>query len=316
MMNNSRFIKDGSTNARSRLIKAVTKGIESLESYEIKPQGVFGSEAKIICGAATINSNELDFEFTVDFDDDMSPNEAEITIYNLSDNTKNQFKKGSKISIEAGYKGDTGVIFTGYITNVKTKNEDADRVTTIKCLDDVKDHTISEITYNAGTAASTILNDLLKKTGTPIKVFQPYRDWTYTDEEKVDGDLMESIKKYSEVCGVSTYVSNGYIYSRRLSEGDNLNFTLSEDTGLIGTPEEFEEEKSLIMQEADAEKGTSKVDYSTTIHGYDCECLLQHRFSAGGIVTLKSLNANGTYRICSGTHRFNPDESISEIKIY
>ena len=316
MVNNSRFIKNGNSNARSRLIKAVTKGIDTLKDYEIKPQGVFGSEAKVICGAVTINSNELDLEFTVKFDDDMQPNEAEITIYNLSDNTKNQFKKDSKLSIEAGYKGDTGVIFTGYITKVTTKNEDADRVTTIKCLDDVKDHTISEITYAAGTAASTILNDLLKKTGTPIKVFQMYRDWTYTDEEKVDGDLMESIKKYSEVCGVSTYVSNGYIYSRRLNEGDNLNFTLSEETGLIGTPEEFEEEKSLVMQEADAEKGTKKVDYSTTIHGYDCECLLQHRFAAGGIVALKSLYANGTYRICSGEHRFNPDESISKIKIY
>lgn len=316
MVNKSRLIYEGNSNARSRLIKAVTKGIDSLESYEIKPQGVFGSEATVICEAVTVKSSELDFEFTVKFDDDMEANEAEIIIYNLSDTTKNQFKKNKKISIEAGYSGDTGIIFTGYITNVKTKTEDADRVTTIKCIDDIEKHTISEITYAAGTKASTILKDLLKKTGTPIKVFNMYRDWTYADEEKVDGDLMENIKKYSEVCGVSTYVSKGQIYSRRLNEGDNLYFTLSADTGLIGAPEEFEEEKSLVMQEADKEKGTKKVDYSETIHGYDCECLLQHRFAAGGIVTLESLTANGTFRICSGEHIFNPDECISKIKIY
>ncbi len=302
-LNKSRFINDGNPNVRSRLIKAATKGIESLESYDIKPQGVFGSEAKIICGAVTVNSKELDFEFTVMFDDDMEANEAEIIIYNLSDNTKNQFTRNSPISIEAGFKGDTGILFSGYITKVTTKMEEVDRVTTIKCLDDIKDHTITEITYAAGTKASTILKDLLKKTGTPIKEFNMYRDWTYKDEVKVDGDLMENIKKYSEVCGVSTYVSKGYIYSRRLSEGDNLYFTLSEETGLIGAPEEFEEEKTAE-------------DYKDTIKGYTCECLLQHRFAAGGIVTLKSLFANGTYRICSGEHRYNPDECISKIKMY
>ena len=258
----------------------------------------------------------MDIEFTVNFDDDMEANEAEIIIYNLSDNTINQFKNKSKISIEAGYKGDTGVIFSGYITKVRTKREQADRITTIKCIDDVAEHTISEITYAAGTKASYILKDLLKKTGTPIAVFNMRRDWTYENEQKVDGDLMNNINKFSEVCGVSTYIKNGKIYSRHIKEGDNLYFNLSEETGLIGTPEEFEEEKSLVMQEADVENGKKRVDYSETIKGYDCESLLQHRFSAGGIINLKSQNANGEFRICSGEHIFNESECVSKIKIY
>lgn len=303
MMNNSRLILDRKSNARSRLIKAVKKGIDNLESYEIKPQGVFGSEAKVICDAVTLKSSELDLEFTVKFDDDMEANEAEIIVYNLSNNTINQFKKDKKISIEAGYKGDTGVVFSGYVMKVKTKTEDADRVTTIKCIDDVEEHTISEITYAAGTKASYILKDLLNKTGTPIAVFNMRRDWTYEDEQKVDGDLMENIKKYSEVCGVSTYVSKGKIYSRYIKEGDNIYFTVSEETGLIGSPEEFEEEKTAE-------------DYSETINGYECDMLFQHRMSAGAIVTLKSLNANGTYRVCNGEHRFNPDEAVTHIKFY
>lgn len=303
-MSDSRLIIDGKySKTQSRLIKSVTKGLESLKSYEIKPQGVFGSEAKIICGDVTIKSNELDLEFTVYFDDDMEANEAEIIVYNLSKNTIKQFKNKNKISIEAGYKGDTGVVFSGYITKVKTKHEEADKVTTIGCIDDVSKKTISEITYKAGTKASYILKDLLKRTGTPIAVFKMRRDWTYEDEQKVDGDLMENIKKYSEVCGVSTYVNKGKIYSRYIKEGDNLNFTVSEETGLIGSPEEFEEE---ITAE----------DYKDVINGYECECLFQHRFAAGGIVKLKSIDANGTYRICSGEHRFSPDECISKIKVY
>lgn len=316
MMNKSRQLSDGKSNVKSRLLKAVQQGIDSLESYEIKPQGVFGSEAKIICGDVTVNSNDLDLEFTVKFDDDMQPNDAEIIIYNLSKNTRNQFAKNKKISIEAGYKGDTGVVFVGYISKPKTNKEGADVVTTIKCIDDIADHTTTEITYAAGTKASAILKDLLKKTGTPIEVFKMRRDWTYTDEVKVDGDLMENIKTYSAVCGVSTYVKNGRIYSRYITEGDNTYFELSADTGLIGSPEEYEEEKSLVMQEADEEKGTEKVDYSETIHGYECEMLLQHRMSAGAIVALKSLEVNGEYRVCSGEHRFNSGESITKVKMY
>lgn len=316
MANNSKFIIDGNNNAKSRLIKAFTKGVESLESYEIKPNGVFGSEAKIICGDVTIKSSDLDLEFTVKFDDDMEANEAEIIIYNLSKNTIEQFANKKAISIVAGYKGDTGVVFSGYITKVKTKTEGADKKTTIKCLDDIKEHTISEITYAEGTAASYILKDLLKKTGIPIAVFKMRRDWTYEGEQKVDGDLMGNIKKFSEVCGVSTYVNKGKIYSRYIKEGDNLYFTLSENTGLIGSPEEYEEEKNLVMQEANAEEEKAKVDYSETIKGYECEMLLQHRMSAGAIVTLKSLEANGTYRVCSGEHYFNSDECRTRAKMY
>jgi len=303
-MSSSRYIGDGlSPKNRSRLIIAATKGIESLESYEIKPKGVFGSEAKVICGAVTIKSSELDLEFTVRFDDDMEANEAEIIVYNLSKSTISNLKKGSKISIEAGYKGDTGVVFVGYVTKVHSKFEGADKVTTIKCIDDVSKKTITETTYKAGTKASYILKKLLEKTGTPIAVFNMRRDWTYKDEVKVDGDLMENIKHFSEVCGVSTYVSKGKIYSRHIKEGDNIRFNLSEDTGLIGSPEEFTEE---ITAE----------DYKDTINGYECESLLQHRFAAGGIVTLKSLEASGTYRICSGEHIFNESEAISKIKMY
>ena len=78
---------------------------------------------------------------------------------------------------------------------------------------------------------------------------------------------------------------------------------MKEDTGLIGSPEYYEEEKTAE-------------DYKEIIKGYKCESLLQHRFAAGGIVSLKSLDANGEFRICSGEHIFNADECISNIKMY
>lgn len=291
-------------NGKSKLASALVKAIETWKTpYDIRPEGVFGSVATVRSGNVTISSKTLDVEFVVPFDDDMEPNEAEIVVYNLSDNTIKHLKKDAAISIEAGYEGDTGGLFSGYISKVKTDFHGADKVTTVYAMDDIKDHSIQSISFAAGTKASYILKTLLKKTGIPIAVFKPRRDHTYKDSQTVDGDLMQNIRKYAEVCGISVYVSKGKIYARYIKEGDNLNFNVSVDTGMIGSPSSFSEE---ITAE----------DFTETVNGYRVEMLLQHRMSAGAIVKLTSRSAKGTYRVCSGEHRFSPDEAVTIVKMY
>lgn len=293
-------IQSSESKRRSALIKA----FETWKTpYDIRPEGVFGSVATITCGDVTVSSETLDLEFDVPFDDDMEPNEAEIIVYNLSDNTIKQLKKGAALSIEAGYKGDTGVLFRGFVVKVKTEREEADRVTTIKAMDDVEEHKLESLSFAGGTKASYILKTLIGKTGLPVAAFSIRRDHTYKDSQTVDGDLMDNIKKYAEVCGISVYVSKGKIYARYIKEGDNLNFDVSADTGLIGSPVAFTEE-------------ITAADYVDTVDGYECDMLLQHRMCAGAIVTLKSKTASGTYRVCSGVHRFSQHEAVTEIKMY
>ena len=297
----SRITKNG---AGGKAASALVKAIETWKTpFDIRPEGVFGSVATIQSGDTTISSEELDVEFVVPFDDDMEPNEAEITVYNLSNNTIRQLKRGAAISITSGYKGDTGVLFRGYISKVQTAHEDADKVTTIYALDDIKDHGIESIAFAKGTKASYILQALIKKTGIPVAVFSVRRDHTYKDAQTVDGDLMENIRKYAEVCGISVYVSRGKIYARYIKEGDNLNFELSSERGMIGSPSPFTEE---IKAE----------DFKETVSGYEAEMLLQHRMCAGAIVKLNAQDAKGTYRVCSGEHRFSTYEAVTKIKMY
>lgn len=296
----SSVIQSHENKLRSTLVKA----FDAWQTpYDIRPEGVFGSVATLKCGQVTVSSETLDMEFVIPFDDDMEPNEAEITVYNLSNSTIKQLKKNAALSIEAGYKGDTGVVFAGYISNVKTSYSGADKATVIKALDDTKDHTLQSLSFAEGTRASYILKTLLGKTGIPIAVFKVRRDHTYKDSQTVDGDLMENIKKYAEVCGISVYVSQGKIYARYIKEGDNLHFNISSETGMIGYPSEFTEE---ITAE----------DFTETVTGYEVSMLLQHRMKAGAIVQLSSKVAKGQYRVCSGTHRFSPDEAVTEIKMY
>ena len=286
----------------SRLIKAVT-GLAT--SYSTSPpKGLFGRRAIIESWAVTLDSDEHDFEFEVKFDDDLEANECEILVYNLSQNTIKNLIVNKPISITAGYKNDTGVIFRGYISKVKTKREGCDKITTIYALDsfDLQEKDLAEITYAAGTTASYILKDLIGKTHLPIAVFEPKRDWTYEDEQSISGGLMDNIRKFSEVCGISTYINQGKVYVQSISKGANGYFNLNADTGLINSPNEYEE---TITAE----------DYEDTIKGLEMECLLQHKITTGSVINLQSQNYSGEYRVRSGTHTFSPDEAVTTVKV-
>lgn len=69
-----------------------------------------------------------------------------------------------------------------------------DKATTIYAMDDIKDHSIESMSFAANSQASYILKTLIEKTGIPVAVFSPRRDYTYKDSQTVDGDLMENIK--------------------------------------------------------------------------------------------------------------------------
>lgn len=298
----SMFVRDGTNKHESRLIRAFEDLANLPNSYSQKPEGVFGSEATVICGNVRISSKELDLEFTIPFDDNLEPNEAEIIVYNLTNDTIKQFSHHAKISIEAGYEGDTGVVFSGFVDRVATSRENSEKKTVIKCLDDVTNKTVESLSFGKGTKASHILKTLINKTGIPVAVMKVKRDYTYKDGTIVDGDLMDAIRQYSEVCGVSTYVCKGKIYCRHISEGDNINFKVSTDTGMIGSPEEYQEE-------------ISAEDFEDVINGYEIEMLLQHRMQTAAIINLSSIDVTGKYRVRSGEHTFNNSEATTKIKV-
>lgn len=284
----------------SRLITSFKKINEKLNT-EVK--GQFKHSITIQTGNVKIKNTELDFEFTIPFDDDTEANEAEIIIYNLTNTTINNIKNKAKITVTAGYGNDTGIIFSGYISKKTTKYDDCDKITTIKALDDMnlKEKDITSVTYAKGTKASRILKDLCVKVGLPIAVFSVARDHTYKDEETVSGQLMDNVKSYAKVCGVSAYILKSRIYVRPLNKGDSTRFILSADTGLLDLSEFEEEEKNE--------------NYTDIIRGYDIKMLLQHQIQTASIVTIKSRNANGKYRVKSGKHTYDGTDLITEAKV-
>lgn len=303
MANRSKFVKEGARDDhRSQLIKAF-ESLANLKDTSQKPDGVWGSKATIKCGDVTIKSSELDFEFTIPFDDNLESNEGEIIIYNLSNRTIAQLKNKSKLTIEAGYEGDTGVIFSGYITKSQTKRDGADRKTTLKVIDDIEEKETLNLSYESGVTAQYILKDLLNRVSTPVGKIKLARDWTYENSVKIDETLESAIKKYAEVCGVSVFTSCGKLYACKLEDVARSGyFEVSEKTGMIGSPEPFEETRKTE-------------DYEDTIKGYEVEMLLQHRMSAGAQTKLASEQYKGTYYVMSGEHIFNESEAITKVKM-
>lgn len=303
-MKRSFAIENSERGPDSRVIEAMRrmKSEIVLDTESADTSGLYQHSVIIKTGDVTIDNQDLDVEFEIPFDDDTEADEAEIIVYNISDLTIQNIKKDAQISVTAGYGSDTGVILSGVISKVKTYYSGEDRVTEIYAIDQasLQERELKSISYAKGTTASKILRDLVSQVGLPVAVFSPKRDHTYKDKSTVDGGLMENIRKYAKVCGVSAYICKGQIYVRHILDGDGLDFTLSSDTGLLSLSE-FEEEQTAE-------------DFKDTVTGYEMTMLLQHRITTASLIHVQSRNVTGTYRVREGSHTYDGTDFLTKVK--
>ena len=261
----------------------------------------------------TLKNDDFKITFEVPFDDDMEMNIAEVTVCNLTDSTINKLRRNDTITIEAGYNTDTGIICSGRISNVSTKHDGIDKTTTIEIKDgpDLSNKSLTNKTYANGTRASYILRDLAKKLGLAIAKFQIPNDIKYWDGYVVDGSITEAMENVAMHCGVGCYIHKSKLYIRPITSGDDLRFTLSVDTGLLGSPEAFSESTEVTEEDLKyVSRSRMKVVYGKWYiieNGYKVNCLLQHRFQVASIVNLKARGINARCRVKSGTHSFDSD---------
>lgn len=303
-MKKSFVIKGTGRDLDSRIVESI-RHLESeiiLETEQADTSGLYHHTVTIKIGDITIDNEEIDCEFDIPFDDDTEADEAEIIVYNISDTTIQNIKRDAQISVTAGYGDDTGIIFSGIISKVRSYYSGNDRVTEIYAIDQavLKERELKSKSYAKGTKASKILQDLISQVGIPVAVFAPKRDHTYKDKSTVDGGLMENIRKYAKVCGVSAYICKGQIYARHILDGDGLDFTLSSDTGLLSLSE-FEEEQTAE-------------DFKDTVKGYEMTMLLQHRITTASLIHVQSRNVTGVYRVREGSHTYDGTDFLTKVK--
>ncbi|WP_100523409.1 phage protein [Mycobacteroides abscessus] len=260
----------------------------------------FGRFAEVIAGTVKVDSNNLTVHFEVPFDDDTDPNESKIHIYNLTESTVNRIKRGLSATLNAGYVNDRGVVLSGFISKVFTTRDGVDKKTTIYVLDSspIDEKKTIKKSYKANIKASQILKDLAAALKLHITDMKLPSDKSYAKGYSVNGEILTAMRKIAKDCGAIVYINKSKLYIRSLKAGDDSRFILKAETGLIGTPEPFEDERDGVK-------------YA----GYKVKCLLQYRLTTASIVHLQSKYVKGQFRVRSGVHKWNGNDFITEMEV-
>lgn len=244
----------------------------------------FGRVAELLIANRKFSMDSYAMEAKVSFDNNALPNESEIKIWNLSDKTLNNIKQGEIVKLNAGYVGDVGLMLQGYISKVQTLWEGVDKVTSIFVLDRVDSTKETSMVYAKNTRASYIIKQMADKIHLPIAQMSLNVDYQYKEGYTAKGTGADIISKVAKDCGTSIYINKGKLYVRSLRRaGDNV-FTLSKESGLIGTPERFEE---------------------AGVKGFNVQSQLQHRITTASVIDLTYSQFEGRVYVRSGSHHIS-----------
>ena len=239
--------------------------------------------------------------FEVEKTDTTDSNKANISIYNLSEATRNKIKKDDVVLLNAGYVEGYGeeLLFAGNITRVSHAKDGAEVVTKIAAADGIK--LLREIkiakSYAEGTKAKAVLFDL-------ISIYRSNGISTRTIPEDIDENaeyvaalaLLGLIKDAMDrVCfrlSLSWVINNNSLTITHEDESDKTRaIVLTSTSGLIGIPERDED----IGDKPNKEKAKN---------GWKFKALLQPKLQPKGLIQVSSVEVgqNKIFRVTSIKH--------------
>lgn len=229
----------------------------------------------------------LKISFSVSKNNEATPNDAEIKIYNLSDETRKSLD-GENISIElkAGYEGlngDGGNIETIFIGNVKKVTQEIqkpDIITSITAGDGEKKYRNKRHTkgYPEGTKLKTVVQDITKSLDLGKGSLDAIPDITYNSGVTLQGlcrDHLDNIARSNDL-EWSIQDEKLQIIKRDGFTKDSV-LVISPTSGLIGSP-------------------------NKTKKGVEFTSLLQPQLKIGRKVEIKSRFISGKFKIRKVTH--------------
>lgn len=238
-------------------------------------------------GDQEFSGDDFDIEFTVPFSNSSTPDVAEITIYNLSNDSISSIKGKAYAHLNAGYKGDVGSILVGNIESVETHSNGVDRVTTVTVSDGATEwrSKVVDKTYKENMKSSYMMKDLANELDLEVAVIKPKNDKTFEGGRTFSGTVGEALVDLAEDTDSKMFVDKGKLYIREEARGTSIGFVLSDDTGMVGSPE-------TSISDDDGEE----------LRTYNVDCLLNHKIATDSIIRIESKHVNGQFRVISGEH--------------
>lgn len=253
----------------------------------------FNRQAQLFLGNKLYSSDDLDFEFNIPFSTKSEPSISEVVIYNLSPSSIANIKKGTRLTLHAGYKDDLGLLTSGAVSEYNTVLDGVDKKTTLKVASAIvnwKEQKIQK-TFAPGTTAKELLQDILPQFGIPIGDLSPAKNITYQKGRTVSGRLKDVVMSIAKETDSKFYIDRDKCYFREPNKGNPTGFVLSGETGLLGSPERIEIEKK---------------------EGWKIKCLLNYQITVDTVIQVKSKVISGMFRVVKGKHS---SEWITEMEV-
>jgi hypothetical protein len=220
---------------------------------------------------------DIDCRFSVKKTASSTPNDIDLTLYNLAPDTRGLFeKRKTAMMIEAGYDGRLVKIASGEILRASSTLEGVDWETKVEAADGMTAYgaVISE-TLAPDTTEEAAVRAIAKKLGLPVKSISGLDGKKYGNGRVLSGPARFQLDSICKTRGLRWSIQDGYLVVFPIGATASANPTadavlLTPSTGMIGSPEK-------------------------TDRGYKVRSLMQGQIVPGMPVKIKSRAVDGVF---------------------
>ncbi len=258
----------------------------------------YNRDIKVTIGTVEISSRSTDDDvvrptlrmaFTVEQQLKGEPNTAEISIWNLSEDTRSRIQESVPAIIEAGYVGETSRIFSGDMSFASTTKQGPDAVTRFEAGDGENAYRSARInkSFKGGVTLSSLLKEAAKSMGIGLGNVSKKADAgdfrgaleEFANGEVLSGKASDVLDRLTKTAGFDWQINDNQIQFFKANETtEDTAIHLALENGLIGSPE-F------------GEKGEIKA-----------RSLLQGGLFPGRKVEIKARDVDGFFKVHKATH--------------
>lgn len=224
-----------------------------------------------------------------------TPQQAIITLYNLSPETENSIiQNGQQVVVEAGYNGSFyGKIFSGNIIQpVRSKENGTDYKLTLVALDSNRFTTygLVGVTLNSNLSMRDAISNIVSRANYPIETGSiADTRITYPRGKVMFGKPSDYLTQMAKTMNSTYYTEDGkvnIVQAKQLESGEV--FDLGPQTGLIGTPKQNDTgiEFSCLLNPLITLNSLVRIDNKK---------IDQYQYSQG--TAIRSLDSQGIYRV-------------------